>query len=91
MRRICGIQELERSGQKGSWVANKPLKGGSELGIGLILERLGGCEGVSGLVLTGPGDDSSVQVVRVVQRGCSVVVLCKTEHARDRLKSGERY
>lgn len=33
MRGICGIQELERSGQKGGWVANKPLRGGSRLGI----------------------------------------------------------
>lgn len=26
MRRICGIQELECSGLKGGWVANKPLR-----------------------------------------------------------------
>lgn len=35
-----------------------------------ILEVLGGGEGVSGIVLTGPGDGSSVlQVARIVQRG----------------------
>lgn len=34
MRRICGIQEMECSGLKGGWVANKPLKGGQ----GLVLD-----------------------------------------------------
>lgn len=33
LRRICGIQELERPGQKGSWIANKPFKGVPGLGI----------------------------------------------------------
>lgn len=64
--RICGIQELKWPGQRGSWVANKPLKGGSWLDIE---EMLGGGEGVSGIVLTGPGDDGCVQVGRRVQRG----------------------